>query len=615
MCRTRYKNIANKTRNEEDIRRYKRQRNKIVKLNKVAKKRYFRSLDPATIGSDKRFWKTFKPLFSNKPSNIQEKIILVENGSRITCDKQIAECFNEYFVNITSTLPIEAYVTPPSYVPLQDPVLNAINKYDNHPSVVSIRNNVANDESFEFHPVNPTDVWNEIRQLDNLKTTSGCISVDILKLISDLCHVEITKYFNKMLLTCEFPEPLKSVDVSSLYKSSESTCKVNYRPISVATAMSKVFERLIAKQINSFVTTKISSLLCAYRKGHSAQHALIRLIETIRKTLDRKGVAGMILMDLSKAFDCMPHDLLIAKLKAYGFGLQGLRLIANYLSDRKQRVKVGSTYSDWLQTKTGVPQGSVLGPLLFNIFLNDFIYIVEHSEVCNFADDNTIFSCDDTFESVASNLKQDMSQAISWFKTNQMVANPSKFQVMLLGLKTDDSIVLDIGSVSIDVVSSVELLGITIDSKLKFDHHVAKLCQKANNKISAFSRISHYLNEKQSRLLYNSFIMSQFNYCPLIWMFCGKVANNDLNRTHKRALRILLNDHTSTFNELLHRVNECTIHQKNLQKLMLEVYNSLTQQNPSFLWDMFHEKDNKYNLRSKNLLMLPPNQNNYLWQR
>ena len=134
-----------------------------------------------------------------------------------------------------------------------------------------------------------------------------------------------------MLLTCEFPEPLKFVDVSSLYKSSESTSKVNYRPICVATAMSKVFERLIAKQINSFASTKISSLLCAYRKGHSAQHALIRLIETIRKTLDRKGVAGMILMDLSKAFDCMPHDLLIAKLIAYGFGLQGLRLIVNYL--------------------------------------------------------------------------------------------------------------------------------------------------------------------------------------------------------------------------------------------------------------------------------------------
>ena len=208
MCRTRYKNIANKTRNEEDIRRYKRQTNEIVKLNKVAKKRYFRSLDPATIGSDKRFWKTFKPFFSNKPSNIQEKIILVENGSRITCDKQIAECFNEYFVNITSTLPIEAYVTPPSYVPLQDPVLNAINKYDNHPSVVSIRNNVANDESFEFHPVNPNDVWNEIRQLDNRPfsySENECGSNDVLLQFIEFSNVDnCDRSFNATLSNLEY---------------------------------------------------------------------------------------------------------------------------------------------------------------------------------------------------------------------------------------------------------------------------------------------------------------------------------------------------------------------------------------------------------------------------
>ncbi len=167
-------------------------------------------------------------------------------------------------------------------------------------------------------------------------------------------------------------------------------------------------------------------------------------------------------------------------------------------------------------TKTGFLQGSVLGQLLFSVFLNHFIYIVNHSDVRNFADDNTFFSCEDTFENFASNLEQDMSQAISWFKTNQMVANSSKFQVMLLGLKTNDSIVLDIGNFSIDVVNSVKLLGITIDSRLKFDQHVAKLCQKGNNKISAFSRVSNYFDKKQSLLLYNSFIMSQFSYCPLI---------------------------------------------------------------------------------------------------
>ena len=183
----------------------------------------------------------------------------------------------------------------------------------------------------------------------------------------------------------------------------------------------------------------------------------------------------------------------------------------------------------------------MLGPLLFNIFLNDLIYIVEHSEVWNFADDNAIFSCDDdTFESVASNLEEDLSQAISWFKANKMVVYQSKFLVMLLGLKIDDNIVLDIGNVSIDVVSSVKLLGITTDSRLTFDQHVAKLCQKPNNNVSPFSSVSNYLSEKQSLLQYNSFIMSRSHYFPLIWKFWGEVANNDLNRTNKRALRIII---------------------------------------------------------------------------
>ena len=126
----------------------------------------------------------------------------------------------------------------------------------------------------------------------------------------------------------------------------------------------------------------------------------------------------------------------------------------------------------------------MLRPLLFNIFLNDFKYIVQHSEVCNFADDNAIFSCDYTFESVVSNLEEDMSQgpqAISRFKTNQMVADPSKFQVMLLGLKTDDNIVPDIGDVSMDVVSSVKLLGIMIDLKLKFNQR-GPICIKIMSK-------------------------------------------------------------------------------------------------------------------------------------
>ena len=134
-----------------------------------------------------------------------------------------------------------------------------------------------------------------------------------------------------MLLSSELPDLLKAVDVSAIHKGSDPTSKINYRPISVPPAMSKVFERLLEKQIVPFIDTKISNLLCAYRKNYSVEHVLIRVTEIICKTLDSKGIVGVISMDLSKAFHCMPHDLLIAKLNAYGFGTQSLNLIANYL--------------------------------------------------------------------------------------------------------------------------------------------------------------------------------------------------------------------------------------------------------------------------------------------
>ena len=136
-------------------------------------------------------------------------------------------------------------------------------------------------------------------------------------------------------------------------------------------ATSKVYERLIQTQIVNFISNKLSTYLCGYRKGYSAQHALISLIEHWRKALDNKGYAGAVLMDLSKAFDCINHDLLIAKLHAYGFGKEALEMMKSYLTGRKQRVKINESFSSWADLLTGVPQGSVLGPLLFNIYIND----------------------------------------------------------------------------------------------------------------------------------------------------------------------------------------------------------------------------------------------------
>ena len=148
----------------------------------------------------------------------------------------------------------------------------------------------------------------------------------------------------------------------------------------------------------------LNNLLCIFRKAHSTQHALFRLIQSWQKELDESGFVGTILMDLSKAYDCLPHDLMVAKLEAYGLAKESLQLISDYLSYRKQRTKIGSAYSDWANVIRRIPQGSILSPLLFNIFINVIFLVAEKSDICNFAVDNTLYSYDSSLPLILNNL-------------------------------------------------------------------------------------------------------------------------------------------------------------------------------------------------------------------
>ena len=309
--------------------------------------------------------------------------------------------------------------------------------------------------------------------------------------------------------------------------------------------------------------------LFGYRKGHNTEQCLTAMLEMWRKALDEKNSAGGILTDLSKAFDCLIHNLLMEKLEAYGFDINALEFIYNYLEKRKQRIKVNCPYSSWKELKFGVPQGSILGPLLFNIFINGSFYFINNAKIANCADDNSIYSVDDNITNLLKTLETETNLVMKWFRINEMKSNDDKCH--LLVANQNDAFVT-LGNEVIEATNSVELLDIKIDKNLNLNEHVTNLCKKGNQKLHALTRITKYLSRDKLRIIMKTFIESQFNYCPLTWMFHNGTLNNKINKLHERAIRILYKIEKLTFPELLDMDNSITIHQKNLQRLATEIY-------------------------------------------
>ena len=259
----------------------------------------------------------------------------------------------------------------------------------------------------------------------------------------------------------------------------------------------------------------------AYRESYNTQHVLIRIIEEWRKDLHNNLFIGTVLMYLSKAFDCLPHDLVIAKLAASGFEKNMICYIYSYLKSRKQCVSVNNIKSTFEEIISGVPQGSIVGPILFNIFFNDFFYFILVASAHNFADDNTLSSFAKTIENLISILESESEIAINWFKNNHMIVNPGKFQAIIFdkhkGNHTNRTI--NINQKEIKAVAKVKLLGIEIHDKLNFNHHINNICKSASNQLNALIRLKHLLGFKEKKVLVNAFVMSNFNYCSLVWNF------------------------------------------------------------------------------------------------
>ena len=503
---------------------YKVLRNKIVALLRLSKNNHLRDFFTKNSNDIKNTWKGIKSIISIKDNNYTIPTSMTIDNKNESDPVKIAEGFNSYFSTIAEKLQQKIYGANTDYKKyLSDRV------YSN----------------FLFQSADTEEILRIITSLNNSKSTGpNSIPTEILKLLAPILCYPLKEIINISFATGVYPDKLKLAEVIAVFKQKgDPRLFSNYRPISLLSNINKIFEKLVHFRLYSFLELHqcIYELQFGFRTEHSTNHALMSLTETIRAALDSSNFACCIFVDFQKAFDTVDHDILTKKLEHYGVRGLANKWFKSYLTNRKQYVSVNGFHSKTEIMKYGVPQGSVLGPLLFLIYINDLRNAIAHSIVHHFADDTNLLYVHKDLRIIQNRLNKDLKSLVTWLRANKISLNASKTEMLIFRdprKKLNFDLKIKINGKRITPCRSVKYLGLYIDNHLNWHTHRDVLHAKLSRAIGMLCKIRYYVKRETLYMIYYGIFSSLLFYGSQIWGQQNVITKN-LQILQNKAMRII----------------------------------------------------------------------------
>ena len=544
---------------------YKQYRNSLNNKIKQIKQSYFINKFTNFKNNTSKIWDTVNQL-TNKNHRNKDIHCINYNNKKLTEVIDIAKTFNEFYTNIACKL--DNNLPPPTTDPLTFLA-------GNYPSSMAIPT------------IYPQDVIPVINSLKNRKCNIHEIAVSIIKLNSQHFAIPLTILFNHSITSGIFPQLLKHATVVPIHKNGSKEELGNYRPISLLSNFSKIFEKLMKKFLINYLNTKkvINSRQYGFQSGLSTFDALSTFSEEIYSTLESRQSLLSIYIDFTKAFDTVQHDILLKKLKFYGIRGIIYDWFRTYLSERTQSVKLSQHVSTSKIINYGVPQGSVLGPILFLLYINDLPSIFTHLRAILFADDATLYTTGEDTRNMIYTANNDLKILYTWCLSNRMTINLDKTYYMIFTNKECNNLPsLLYHNNTIQITNTHTLLGIKFDDSMTFRSHISNLILKLSRIVAMLYRVKDYMPTKVLKILYDAHVLPHLQYCSPIWSSTYPTHLLPLFRLQKKIIRIITNsDYFAHTQPLFKTSNILKIYDINRLQIAIYMFKLLRRSNNTTL--------------------------------